>query len=165
VLTQAETQDDLLSLYQETILDHGRSPRNTGLIKNHACIGEGRNPMCGDRVTVTAALEGDVISELRFDGKGCAISIASASMMTDALKGLDRQEATQLFDAVHTLCTEDIVPEEIVSQVGEKLGKRLERLVALTGVRQFPVRVKCATLPWHALKACLAGQGVATTEK
>jgi nitrogen fixation NifU-like protein len=162
---QAATQDDeLLSLYQEIILDHGRSPRNTGSVEHHTCKSEGRNPMCGDRVTVTAAIEGDLISDLRIDGKGCAISIASASMMTESLKGLDMKEAAQMFDAVHTLCTEDVIPEDVMAEIGEKLAGRLNRLVALTGVRQFPVRVKCATLPWHALKACLAGQETTTTE-
>ena len=165
MLMQAVTDDqDLLSLYQEIILDHGKSPRNTGVLEHHSCKSEGRNPLCGDRVTVTALLDGETIADLKCDGKGCAISIASASMMTEAVKGLTRSQASQVFDAVHHLCTDERTPDEVVENMGGELSSCLDRLVALSGVRRFPVRVKCATLPWHALKACLSGDTAATTE-
>ena len=162
---RAATEDqDLLSLYQEIILDHGKSPRNTGLLKRHSCKSEGRNPLCGDRVTVTAIVDGEKIADLKCDGKGCAISIASASMMTEAVKGLAKSETSKLFDAVHHLCTDEDSPDSVLESVSEDLAARLNKLVALSGVRRFPVRVKCATLPWHALRACLAGDTAVTTE-
>ncbi len=153
-----------MSLYQEIILDHGKSPRNTGMVENASCKSEGRNPLCGDRVTVTAALDGETISDICIDGKGCAISIASASMMTEALKGLSKSQAAELHNAVHQLCTEDVTLDDVSSQLEENLVPRLDKLVALSGVRRFPVRVKCATLPWHAMMACLQGEDSATTE-
>ena len=162
---QTTTEDqDVISLYQEIILDHGKSPRNAGVLEQYSCKSEGRNPLCGDRVTVTAIVDGERISDLKCDGKGCAISIASASMMTEAVKGLTKSEATELFEAVHHLCTDEKSPDATLEEVGEEMAERLSRLVALSGVRRFPVRVKCATLPWHALKACLAGDTAATTE-
>jgi len=165
----AEAQDqnaELLSLYQEIILDHGKSPRNTGVVENHTCQSDGRNPMCGDRVSVTTSVtDAGVIGDIKFDGKGCAISIASASMMTDAVAGLTAEEAETMFAAVRRICTEEVDPTDVHGELGEKLGPRLERLAALSGVRQFPVRVKCATLPWHTLMACLAGKATATSER
>ena len=108
MLMQPDGQDqDLLSLYQSIILDHGKSPRNTGRVERHDCSSEGRNPLCGDRVTVTAALdESDILTDLKFDAKGCAISIASASMMTEAAKGLTTDEVQRISDAVRILCIE-----------------------------------------------------------
>jgi nitrogen fixation protein NifU and related proteins len=162
----AEKDDELLSLYQEIILDHGKSPRNIGTVEHCDCRSEGKNPLCGDRVTITAALdEAGIVSDLRFDGKGCAISIASASMMTEAVKGLVVDEAKQVFAAVRALCTEEVSPEAVMERLGDNLRPRLKRLVALSGVRQFPVRVKCATLPWHTMMACFEGKSLVSTER
>lgn len=160
----AETDDDLLSLYQEIILDHGKSPRNKGMIEAHTCKSEGRNPLCGDRVTVTAVVDDGIVRDIKFDGKGCAISMASASMMTEALQGLNTKQVDNIFEAVKTLCTEEVSQSQVAKHIEAGLEGRLEKLMALSGVRKFPVRVKCATLPWHALKACLDGKGTATTE-
>jgi nitrogen fixation NifU-like protein len=141
--------DDLRSLYQEIILDHGKRPRNFRVVEHHTCKAQGNNPMCGDRVTVTAKVDGGRIADIAFEGKGCAISIASASMMTDALKGEAPETARKLADAVKDICTgRGAAPE---------MAPYLEKLAALAGVRQFPTRVKCATLPWHALLSCLDG--------
>ncbi len=157
---------DLLSLYQEIILDHGKSPRNAGAVEHHTCKSDGKNPMCGDKVCVTAAVDDSgAITDIRFDGKGCAISIASASMMTEAVKGLTAEDAAKVFAGVRTLCTEEVEPDQVRAELGPELGGRIDRLVALSGVRQFPVRVKCATLPWHTLMACLEGRDSATSER
>ena len=149
--------DDLRTLYQEIILDHGKHPRNFRVVEHHTCKAQGNNPMCGDRVTVTAKVDAGKIEDLAFEGKGCAISIASASMMTEALKGQSPETARKLADAVRDVCSGKSAPAE--------MQPYLEKLAALSGVRQFPVRVKCATLPWHALLSCLDGAGQATTEK
>ena len=164
---QPDGQDqDLLSLYQSIILDHGKSPRNTGRVERHDCSSEGRNPLCGDRVTVTAALdESDVLTDLKFDAKGCAISIASASMMTEAAKGLTTDEVQRISDAVRILCIEKFSSEAINGFLGETLSARLESLRALSGVRQFPTRAKCALLPWQTLMACIQGNSTASTER
>ncbi|MHB1205093.1 MAG: Fe-S cluster assembly sulfur transfer protein SufU [Rhodospirillaceae bacterium] len=158
-----ETQvlrDDLRSLYQDIILDHGKHPRNFRVVEHHTCKAQGNNPMCGDRVTVTARVEGGKIEDVAFEGKGCAISIASASMMTDALRGHTPAAARALAEAVRDICTgKDAVLAD------EALAPHMEKLAALSGVRQFPVRVKCATLPWHALLSCLDSGGPTTTEK
>ena len=165
LMQSVEKDQDILSLYQEIILDHGKSPRNAGAVERHDCRSEGKNPLCGDRVTVTAALDDDGrVSELKFDGKGCAISIASASMMTEAVKGLSAEEAKVMTEAVNTLCRDVVSPDEIMKELGEELGPRLKRLSALSGVRQFPARVKCANLPWHTLISCLEGVDNVSTE-
>jgi len=165
MLMQATTEDeDLMSLYQEIILDHSKAPRNLGKVEHASCKSEGRNPLCGDRITVTALVKGEEISDVRIDGKGCAISIASASMMTEAIKGLTKSDAALLFDAVQKLCTQDPSVDPNINQTDFEFSERLDKLIALSGVRRFPVRVKCATLPWHALMSCLAGKETATTE-
>lgn len=165
LMQTAEKDRDILSLYQEIILDHGKSPRNAGTVERHDCRSEGKNPLCGDRVTVTAALDDDGrVADLKFDGKGCAISIASASMMTEAVKGLTAEEAKVMTGAVNTLCREVTSPDAIMEELGDELGPRLKRLSALSGVRQFPARVKCANLPWHTLISCLDGAGNVSTE-
>ena len=147
--------DDLRSLYQEIILDHGKSPRNLRAVDHPTCKAQGNNPMCGDKIAVTARVsDAGVIEDIAFEGRGCAISIASASMMTTALKGRSVKAARRMFTAVQGLCTGTV-------ETDDSLGE----LSALSGVRQFPVRVKCATLPWHALVSCLDGSGAATTEK
>ncbi len=158
--------DDLRSLYQDIILDHGKSPRNLRIVEHHTCKAQGNNPMCGDRVTVTARVSpAGQLEDVAFEGKGCAISIASASMMSEALAGQSAATAKQLFEAVHDLCTGKIEAEQVKGKVPAALSDSVDKLAALSGVRQFPVRVKCATLPWHALMSCLDGKTQATTEK
>jgi len=147
---------DLRELYQEVILDHHRRPRNFGALENANCRSEGYNPLCGDRVTVYALVEDDVIQDVHFDGTGCAICMASTSVMTEALKGRTLAEMESLFGSFHELVTGP--PDETADTEG--LGK----LAVFFGVREFPVRVKCATLPWHTLKAAIEGRSDVTTE-
>ena len=135
--------DDLRSLYQEAILDHNRRPRNFGALPGASQQGAGYNPLCGDRVVVYLQTDGGRVRDISFEGAGCAISTASASMMTEALKGKTLAEARALFERFHTLLT--------TGGGGEQLGM----LAAFAGVREFPMRVKCATLAWHALSAAL----------
>ncbi len=144
---------DLNELYRDVILDHNKRPRNFGRLEPCDTSADGHNPLCGDRLTVTVALDGDRIRDLRFDGKGCAISTASASLMTEAVKGLDRTAFEALRESVHRTLTEnDFAPPA-------SLGK----LAALGGVREYPVRVKCATLCWHTLSAALDRSASAST--
>jgi nitrogen fixation protein NifU and related proteins len=139
--------NDLGDLYQELILEHYRRPRNHGHLEGANRRAEGFNPLCGDRLTLYLKVNGDVIEEARFEGAGCAISTASASLLTESIKGKTRREAEEIFGEFQTLVTQpDAEPHP-------KLGK----LQALAGVRRFPVRVKCATLAWHTLRAALAG--------
>ena len=141
---------ELRDLYQEVILDHSKRPRNFGELAGANRRAEGYNPLCGDRETVFVRLEDDVLKEVGFRGAGCAISTASASMMTDSVKGKTRAEAEALFDRFHELIT---------GRDGSVNGAPdLGKLTVFSGVREFPVRVKCATLPWHTLKAALAGE-------
>ena len=152
--------DDLRELYQEVILDHGKHPRNFRRPADANCEARGYNPLCGDQFTVYLRLDDrGVIRDAAFEGRGCAISTASASMMTELLKGKTEAEAKALFDAFHHLCTEGdgaAVPAELEEEV--------DRLRVLSGVRQFPMRVKCATLAWHAMNAAIAGKGEVSTE-
>lgn len=145
---------DLNELYQEVILDHNRRPRNFRRIEESTHHAEGYNPLCGDRVSVFVQVDNDRISDLAFEGSGCAISKASASLMTDRLKGCTVFEARDLFERFHRMVT---TPTD---QAVEDLGK----LSVLSGVREFPVRVKCASLPWHTLKAALDRQEKTSTE-
>ena len=140
-------------LYQEIILDHGRRPRNFGELDERTHEAEGFNPLCGDEVRVHVLLNGDRIEDIRFSGRGCAISTASASMMTQVIKGKTVEQAFELFDQFRKAVTSDSDGE---ADLGE--------LDCLTGVRRFPTRVKCATLAWHAMKTALAGGGKTTTE-
>lgn len=140
---------DLSELYQEVILDHNNSPRNFREIDGATQTAEGYNPLCGDRVVIYLQLDDDVIGDISFQGSGCAISTASASMMTVSLKGKTRTEAEDLFQRFHTMVT-GAADRAIEPQA---LGK----LAAFSGVREFPVRVKCANLAWHALHAALDG--------
>jgi nitrogen fixation NifU-like protein len=142
---------DLRDLYQEVILDHSKRPRNFGNLAGANRRAEGYNPLCGDRETVYLRLEGDVLKEVGFRGSGCAISTASASMMTESLKGKTREEAEALFERFHDLITGS---DGRTDTSRPDLGK----LTVFSGVREFPVRVKCATLPWHTMKAALAGE-------
>jgi nitrogen fixation NifU-like protein len=136
---------DLRELYQSVILDHSRSPRNVGPLGGATAEGVGHNPTCGDGVTVWVRMDGDTIADVRFAGVGCAISKASASLMTTAVRGKTRQEAQALFERFHALVTS--------AQATNTEG--LGSLVALGGVSRFPIRVKCATLAWHALRSAL----------
>lgn len=146
---------DLTDLYQEVILDHNRSPRNFRQPEafNHEAMGH--NPLCGDRIKLYLQVEEGQIVDVGFQGSGCAISQASASLMTEALKGMSLEQFESLFGRFHSLVT-----GQIVEGSQEDLGK----LVVFSGVSQYPVRVKCATLPWHTLKAALSRTGQITTE-
>jgi len=140
---------DLSSLYQEVILDHSKRPRNFHAIENADHHAHGYNPLCGDKVTIYLNLEGDRIADISFQGSGCAISTASASILTETLKGKSRAEAERLFEAFHKLVTGRAVD----SPDAPALGK----LAVFSGVSEFPVRVKCASLAWHTLHSALEG--------
>ncbi|MFQ5657026.1 MAG: Fe-S cluster assembly sulfur transfer protein SufU [Candidatus Methylomirabilales bacterium] len=142
---------DLRELYQQVILDHSKKPRNFVKLDGANRTAEGHNPLCGDDVTIYLQLEDDVIRKIGFQGSGCAISKASASMMTDSLKGKTSAEAQVLFEKFHDLLTG---AGDKASDPGD-LGK----LAVFSGVREFPIRVKCATLSWHTLRAALEGKG------
>jgi nitrogen fixation NifU-like protein len=150
-------EGDLRDLYQELILDHYRHPKNFRTMPDATRSVEADNPLCGDRLRLYVRLEGEHIADISFKGSGCAISVASASLLTERLKGATVAEAKALFAAMHDLLTGE---EAEVDEAA--LGK----LVALTGVRQYPTRIKCATLGWHALKAALQDDApeVLTTE-
>jgi len=139
---------DLSSLYQEVIIDHNNYPRNCGEMCDPSVKADGYNPLCGDELTLFIKKDNDVIADARFVGKGCAISTASASMMTDMLKGKTVAEARELFGLFHELLTKDEVSSH----------EALDKLNVLAGVKQFPSRVKCATLAWHTLIAALDNQ-------
>jgi nitrogen fixation NifU-like protein len=136
----------LISLYQDMILDHNRSPQNYGRLENANRRVEGNNPLCGDRLTVWLRMDGERIEDAAFEGSGCAISKASASLMTSAVKGKSRNEAERLFVEFRKLVTGALEPED---------AKRLGKLAVFSGVSEYPVRVKCASLSWHAMKAAL----------
>lgn len=138
---------DLDELYQEVILDHNKSPRNYRVMADANRKAEGYNPLCGDHVTVYVHLEDGVIRDVSFQGSGCAISKASASLMTTAVKGKSRAEVNRLFERFHAVVTGAAPP----AAAREELGK----LAVFSGISEFPVRVKCATLSWHALRAAL----------
>ena len=145
---------ELSDLYQEVILDHNRRPRNFRALAGASHTAEGYNPLCGDRLTLYLKLAGGTIEDVSFEGAGCAISKASASMMTDALKGRTVEEAHALFERFHRMVTTP--PDQAVEDMG--------KLSSLAGVREFPVRVKCASLAWHTLKAAMAQQPKVSTE-
>lgn len=137
------------ALYQEVILDHNRRPRNFHAIEGATCTAEGKNPNCGDQLTVWLLLDGDKVADISFQGVGCAISKASASLMTQAVKGKTRAEVTALFEKVRRVLTgEETAPAKL---------KELGQLRALSGVSKFPMRVKCASLAWHAMKSAMDG--------
>jgi nitrogen fixation NifU-like protein len=141
----------LRELYQEVILDHSKKPRNFRPLPGATGQADGYNPLCGDRATVFIRLDGDVVADVSFQGAGCSISTASASMMTESVKGKTRAEAEALFERFHTLVTRDSAAAE------QAADPALGKLAVFSGVWEFPVRVKCASLPWHTLKAALEG--------
>ena len=148
---------DLRELYQEVIFDHNKKPRNFHKLEDANRKAEGYNPLCGDHITVYLHMDGDTIRKISFDGSGCAISKASASLMTDSLKGKAKAEAEALFDKVHKMLTGEPGADDDFQQLG--------KLSALSGVSEFPVRVKCATLAWHTLRAALeAKEEMVSTE-
>lgn len=147
---------DLRDLYQELILEHSKAPRNYRALKTADHKAEGYNPLCGDHFTIFLHMDGDSIREVTFQGSGCAISKASASMMTQALKGKTKAEAQELFDRFHSVVT---------GQAGNGNQGDLGKLAVFSGVSEFPTRVKCATLAWHTLQAALEGkQDAVSTE-
>ena len=132
---------DITDLYQEVILDHSKNPQNFGILNQYTCTAEGNNPMCGDSLTVYVNIENNIISDVSYRARGCAISVASASIMSNIIKGKTIEEVDILFDKFHRLCMgEDIEDDE------------METLKVLSGVSKFPTRVKCATMSWHAIK-------------
>ena len=137
---------DLRDLYQEVILDHNRSPRNFGPLENADHQADGYNPLCGDRLSIAVNVDDGVVTDVRFKGSGCAISQASASLMTEGIKGKTLDEARGLFDRFHRLVTDQTTPTD-----GASLGK----LTVFAGVRDYPARVKCAILAWHTLRAAV----------
>ncbi|MCS7302408.1 MAG: SUF system NifU family Fe-S cluster assembly protein [Candidatus Kapabacteria bacterium] len=152
-----QLSEELRNLYQEVILDHHRSPRNYGKIDHPTHYAEGYNPLCGDHIVLTLQVDNDGnIASARFESKGCAISRASASLMTEEIIGKRIDEVHTLFQRFHEAVTTDTDPSSLQRELG--------KLIVLLGVRDFPTRVKCATLPWHTLEQALNGGGTATTE-
>lgn len=151
--------DDLRDLYQEVILDHGKSPRNFRATEDATCLAHGNNPLCGDQLTVFMKVDDrDMVEDASFIGRGCAISMASASMMTELVRGKSKEEVGHLFGRFHAMCT------GADSETDQAMGEEMDRLQVLSGVREFPVRVKCATLAWHTMQAALKGEVEVTTE-
>lgn len=138
--------NELQDLYREVILDHNRNPRNFGELAEADRVVEGVNPLCGDRITLYVKLAGDRIEDVRFKGTGCAISVASSSLMTERVKGQSVESSLSLYERVHEMLTGRQEPDDA-----------MEKLVALAGVREYPSRVKCASLAWHALETALTG--------
>lgn len=147
---------ELSELYQQVILDHNKKPRNFRKLETANHSAEGFNPLCGDHLTVYLHLEDDAVREVSFEGSGCAISKAAASMMTQAVKGKTKQEAEQLFSEFHGMVTGELDEETTANSLGN--------LKIFSGVREFPVRVKCASLPWHTMHAALHNQPIVSTE-
>tara|TARA_B100000676_G_C18038761_1_gene823486 strand:+ start:60 stop:521 length:462 start_codon:yes stop_codon:yes gene_type:complete len=151
--------DELRELYQEVILDHGKDPRNFRKPENANREATGNNPLCGDQLVVYLSVdENEIVQDAAFLGNGCAISMASASMMTEIVQGKTRIEAENLFQRFHAMCTTD-------EKVDFSDDEDIEKLMVLSGVRQFPVRVKCATLAWHTMDAALKGASEISTER
>lgn len=148
---------ELSDLYQQAVLDHNNRPRNFGRLEDANGSAQGYNPLCGDMINVEVVMDGDTIRDVGFQGEGCAISKASASMMTELVKGLDMKATGELLETFHQSVTGE--REMDMMEAIDRLGK----LAALSGVSEFPMRVKCATLPWHTLRAALAGEGERVT--
>ena len=152
--------DDVRELYQEVILDHGKNPRNFRQLEDANCEAQGNNPLCGDRLTVYLKVDEDrLICDAAFEGRGCAISMASASMMTQIVSGKTVSQVQYLFDKFHKLCTGEI--EEFPQ---DEFADDVDKLRVMSGVRQFPMRVKCATLSWHTMNAAVSGDSETSTE-
>ena len=150
--------DELRELYQDVLLDHGKNPRNFRVIDGPTCIAHGNNPLCGDVLVVFLIVNKDgIIEDVSFKGEGCAISVASSSMMTEILKGKSKEEAENLFNIFHKMCTED-------GFVAEEGNDDIDRLQIIAGVKAFPMRVKCATLAWHTMNAAINNKNEVTTE-
>ena len=147
---------ELSELYQQVILDHNKKPRNFRKLENANHTADGYNPLCGDQLTIYLDLEDGLVKEVGFEGSGCAISKASASMMTQAVKGKSKEQAENLFQEFHSMVTGELNEETEENNLGN--------LKIFAGVREFPVRVKCATLPWHTLHAALNKQDQVSTE-
>ncbi|SRR5688572_16591808 len=147
---------ELSELYQQVILDHNKKPRNFRKLENPDRSAEGYNPLCGDQLTIYVNLTDDSVREIAFEGSGCAISKAAASMMTQAVKGKSREQIEELFKEFHSMVTGELDEETDENQLGN--------LKIFAGVREFPVRVKCATLPWHTMHAALHNQDHVSTE-
>jgi nitrogen fixation NifU-like protein len=147
---------ELSELYQQVILDHNKKPRNFRKLENPDRSAEGYNPLCGDHLTIYVNLADDSVREIAFEGSGCAISKAAASMMTQAVKGKSREQIEELFKEFHSMVTGELDEETDENQLGN--------LKIFAGVREFPVRVKCATLPWHTMHAALHNQDHVSTE-
>jgi nitrogen fixation NifU-like protein len=147
---------ELSELYQQVILDHNKKPRNFHKLEAGNRSAEGFNPLCGDQLTVYMQLEDEVVKDISFEGSGCAISKAAASMMTQSVKGKTKQEAESLFNEFHRMVTGELDEEATPNNLG--------RLTIFAGVRDFPARVKCASLSWHTMHAALNGQEVISTE-
>ena len=143
---------DLRELYLEMVTDHAKHPRNRGKVDPYDSIGTGNNPLCGDKIVVTVRLDGDTITDVKFDGEGCAISTASADLMAEVIRGKTVEDTRELFRGFH-----ELVAGEGTSEVPRKLE-------VFSGVREFPIRVKCATLAWHTVIAALDGGDEVTTE-
>ena len=140
-------------LYLEVILDHNKNPRNNHELKKHTHHAEGHNPLCGDRVSINILMDGEIVKEVSFTGSGCAISTASASILTETIQNKKRNEIKKLFKDFHNLVTNE-----------KTIEKKLGKLAIFEGVKKYPARVKCATLSWHALMAALEGEKEITTE-
>ena len=144
-MTDQGMNNTIQDLYQEVILDHSKNPCNFGVLEQYTCTAEGNNPMCGDRLTVYVDIKDDVVSDVSFQARGCAISVASASIMSTIIKGKTIEEVNVLFDKFNALCTGQEVEDD----------DDTERLRVLSGLSKFPTRVKCATMSWHAVReAC-----------
>jgi len=142
--------NELQDLYREVILDHNRQPRNFGELDDADRVIDGVNPLCGDHLTLYVKLDGDTVEDIRFKGTGCAISVASSSLMTERVKGRSLRDSLALFEKIHTMLT-------VADDDQAKSIEGLDKLAALSGVRDYPTRVKCASLAWHALKTALSG--------
>jgi nitrogen fixation protein NifU and related proteins len=147
---------ELSELYQQVILDHNKKPRNFHKLESPSHTAEGYNPLCGDHLTVYVNLSGDEVTDVSFEGSGCAISKAAASMMTQAVKGQSKERAELLFNEFHSMVTGELDAENEENNLGN--------LKIFAGVRDFPVRVKCATLPWHTMRAALNNEQSVSTE-
>jgi nitrogen fixation NifU-like protein len=158
-MSQTDNFDDLRDLYQEVILDRGRKPRHGQRLESFDSTAKGDNPMCGDRVQVWLKLDADKVDRVGFEARGCAISVASADLMVETVQGRDKADIKALFEAFRTLARTGACPD-----CAAALAEPMEQLAPLAGVHEYPSRVKCATLPWHALIAALDGTKEASSE-